>query len=149
MVDFTIQRDTATLQPAIQKSTNGAAHVALGSIGAASNRELNAVAGTRLSMTWTTPVTQLTITVLREAAAVVSATAAALPASIVCSFDSANDASADANLISTNSASVVSQRIIILENNKTTYRFTTGISRIDFLRYTGAEALTVSVEAIV
>lgn len=112
------------------------------------NREKNAVGATRVSFTWPEPVHEITFVVQREVAAVVSATAAALTASIAVAFDAPNDLVADTWLTSTNSGTVDSQRVIVQEDRRTTFQFTNGITRLDFLRYTGAEALTVSVEAV-
>lgn len=127
---------------------SGRIQVTTGTGGQARVREKNAVAGTRVSFTWTTPVTEVTFIVLREAAAVVSATAAALAASIATCFGAPTDATADAWLTSTNSGTVDSQRFIVMENERTTFHFSSSITRLDFLRYTGAEALTVVVEAV-
>ena len=138
--------DSTTGLPVSDKSTGGAKHVMTGSAGQAHNRELNAVAGTRVSMTWVTPVTELTFIVTRETAPAL--VTPIIAASIVCCFDAPSNAVADAWLVSTNSASADSQRSIIQENQRITFQFTSGITRIDFLRYLGAEALTVSVEAV-
>lgn len=126
------------------RGTAGAAHVvqAMAS-GQARNREIAAQDGTATTLTWTEGVTEMTVTVIQEAAGT-----AELRASIGVCFDAPSTAVATAWLTHADSTSTDSNMYVIQAGESRTFYFSgDGITRMDVDRLYGSEALGVFVEA--
>lgn len=128
------------------KSSGNRLWVTLSGSGTPRNREQNAVAGTRQSVTWVSPgVTEVTVNVMSETAGT-----AQLPGTLAVCFDAPNDAVADAWLTAADSATADSQRYLVTvgSSGARTFTFASPITRLDMVRAVGGEAFTVVVEAM-
>lgn len=124
--------------------TAGSAHTIQTVVGTAQarNRELAAVS-TRESVTWTTGVTEVTITVFQEAVGT-----AELRAALAVCFDAPSDLVADTWLTHADSTATDSNLFVIPAGESRTFYFSDdGITRLDAVRLYGSEALGVTVEA--
>lgn len=134
--------DTPRSEPV--RGSNGAACFVESVAGAAQgrNREFAAVS-TRESCTWSGPVTEVTVTVVGEAAG----TANLLASAAIC-FDAPSDLVADTWLTHADSAAADSNCYVIPIGASRTFFFSgAGVTRLDAKRLYGSEALAVFVEA--
>lgn len=121
----------------------GDMHVIVGASGQPRVREKNAVVGTRVDFTFSPGVTEAKVKIIPEAATTPELN------SIAMAIDPNSDVVADAWLVSTNSGSVDSQRVLMkAKEDRETFYFTSPVTRLSIIRYLGSDAMTVSIEAV-
>lgn len=121
----------------------GDMHVMVGASGQPRVREKNAVAGTRVDFTFSPGITEAKFKIVPEAVTTLEIN------SIAVAIDPPSDVVADAWLVSTNSGTLDSQRVLIkAKQDSETFYFTSPVTRLSVIRYLGSDAMTVSIEAV-
>lgn len=124
-----------------QRGTAGAAHVIEALVaGQAHDRLQTGIVATRQSVTWPSEVTEITVSVYREAATDEFSVLGVV-------FGAPSDAVADAWLAQTESSNTDYQVAYIRAGETRTFPLTDGITRLDMMRMIGGTSLTVVVEA--
>ncbi len=110
--------------------------------GLAQFREVSGLNGTIQTITWPTPVYEVTLAPVQE-----SAGTAQLISSIAACFDAPSALVAQTWLAESDSLSTSSNRIVVQTGDVRTYKFSSGVTRMDIVRNFGSESLNVVVEA--